>query len=260
MCFQKKYLLDSLICFFCEILFQEPSWKKISSGGNFFNIHWPHPIGQTTPNQNNAGYNDEGTKNSWKPIQNPTKNSEKKNTQGLLFWVRHPLKPMKVYLLLKMMIFHCHVSFVEGKTYENQKKKVFILEVEGFPFWSPTCQKKQMEKIPTVTEPLNPTPTNPRNFQKPLGTSRPSHFCLFPCYLFHSNLWCFLGFLVHPETVDMVDIPVFRGLYIYINWWRISEPSTFSNMSNEKTLLTFHYTGWLIGILIMAYYNPYITG
>ena len=23
---------------------------------------------------------------------------------------------------------------------------------------------------------------------------------------------------------------------------------------------TFHYTGWLIGILIMAYYNPYITG
>ena len=22
---------------------------------------------------------------------------------------------------------------------------------------------------------------------------------------------------------------------------------------------TFHYTGWLIGILIMAYYNPYIT-
>ena len=23
---------------------------------------------------------------------------------------------------------------------------------------------------------------------------------------------------------------------------------------------TFHYTGWLIGILIMVYYNPYITG
>ncbi len=27
-----------------------------------------------------------------------------------------------------------------------------------------------------------------------------------------------------------------------------------------KTLLTFHYTGWLIGILIRVYYNPYITG
>ena len=25
-----------------------------------------------------------------------------------------------------------------------------------------------------------------------------------------------------------------------------------------KTLLTFPYTGWLIGILIMACYNPYI--
>ena len=28
----------------------------------------------------------------------------------------------------------------------------------------------------------------------------------------------------------------------------------------KKTLTTFHYTGWLIGILIMAYYNPYIPG
>ncbi len=31
-------------------------------------------------------------------------------------------------------------------------------------------------------------------------------------------------------------------------------------MSHEKDSPTFHYTGWLIGILIMAYYNPYITG
>ena len=28
----------------------------------------------------------------------------------------------------------------------------------------------------------------------------------------------------------------------------------------KKKPLTFHYTGWLIGILIMVYYNPYITG
>ena len=26
----------------------------------------------------------------------------------------------------------------------------------------------------------------------------------------------------------------------------------------KKTLTTFHYTGWLIGILTMVYYNPYI--
>ena len=31
------------------------------------------------------------------------------------------------------------------------------------------------------------------------------------------------------------------------------------HMSHEKNPLTFHYTGWLIGILIMAYYSPYIT-
>ena len=28
----------------------------------------------------------------------------------------------------------------------------------------------------------------------------------------------------------------------------------------KKTLITFHYTGWFIGILIMVYNNPYITG
>ena len=33
-----------------------------------------------------------------------------------------------------------------------------------------------------------------------------------------------------------------------------------NNMSHEKNPPTFHYTGWLIGILIMVYYNPYITG
>ncbi len=31
-------------------------------------------------------------------------------------------------------------------------------------------------------------------------------------------------------------------------------------MSHEKNPLTFHYTGCLIGILIMVYYNPHITG
>ena len=31
-------------------------------------------------------------------------------------------------------------------------------------------------------------------------------------------------------------------------------------MSHEQNPPTFHYTGWLIGILIMVYYNPYITG
>ncbi len=31
-------------------------------------------------------------------------------------------------------------------------------------------------------------------------------------------------------------------------------------MSHEKNPPTFHYTGWLIGILTMVYYNPNITG
>ncbi len=31
-------------------------------------------------------------------------------------------------------------------------------------------------------------------------------------------------------------------------------------VSHEKNPPTFHYTGWLIGILTMVYYNPYIAG
>ena len=31
------------------------------------------------------------------------------------------------------------------------------------------------------------------------------------------------------------------------------------HLSNAPTLVTFHYTAWLTGILIMAYYDPYIT-
>lgn len=33
-----------------------------------------------------------------------------------------------------------------------------------------------------------------------------------------------------------------------------------SQLSHEKNPPIFHYTGWLIQILILAYYNPYMTG
>ena len=32
------------------------------------------------------------------------------------------------------------------------------------------------------------------------------------------------------------------------------------DVSHEKNPLSFCYTGWIIGILVMVYYNPYITG
>ena len=31
-----------------------------------------------------------------------------------------------------------------------------------------------------------------------------------------------------------------------------------NNWAVIKTIVTFHYTGWLIGILVLAYYNPYM--
>ena len=33
-----------------------------------------------------------------------------------------------------------------------------------------------------------------------------------------------------------------------------------TKLSHEKNTATVHYTGWLIGILIMVYYNLYING
>ena len=34
-----------------------------------------------------------------------------------------------------------------------------------------------------------------------------------------------------------------------------------TQLSHEKKkLITFHYNGWLIGILVLAYYNPHIIG
>ena len=42
--------------------------------------------------------------------------------------------------------------------------------------------------------------------------------------------------------------------------WGFGEARGYKYLSHEKNPPTFHYTGWLIGILIMVYYNPYITG
>ena len=41
---------------------------------------------------------------------------------------------------------------------------------------------------------------------------------------------------------------------IHLELWKVQLSS------DENPPVTFHYTGWLIGILILAYYNPYITG
>ena len=42
--------------------------------------------------------------------------------------------------------------------------------------------------------------------------------------------------------------------------WHQLRGGNVDNVSHEKNTPTFHYTGWLIGILIMVYYNPYING
>ena len=59
----------------------------------------------------------------------------------------------------------------------------------------------------------------------------------------------FFGHLQGPQT----------STYNWMSWGPPCEVNIY-DMSHEKNPPTFHYTGWLIGILIMVYYNPYITG
>ena len=40
----------------------------------------------------------------------------------------------------------------------------------------------------------------------------------------------------------------------------VTTRSPFLTGEPRKNPPTFHYTGWLIGILTMVYYNPYIAG
>ena len=47
---------------------------------------------------------------------------------------------------------------------------------------------------------------------------------------------------------------------IQSNTCELSEDSPKGHVSHKEKPSTFHYTGWLSGILIMVYYNPHITG
>jgi len=78
-------------------------------------------------------------KNWWKHIQNPTKNNrEKVHTIPTVLGKTY----FETYEDVSSINFHC-------------QKKIFILEADGFPFRSPTCQMVTDEKIPRVTEPLS---------------------------------------------------------------------------------------------------------
>ena len=54
-----------------------------------------------------------------------------------------------------------------------------------------------------------------------------------------------------PGCQDAVMIP-------FLGSGKSEEKPT--HLSLEKHPPTFHYTGWLVGILMMVYYNPYIIG
>ena len=82
----------------------------------------------------------------------------------------------------------------------------------------------------------------------------------------------FQNILFMPSSAFMLDLPKKNSSPSHCKrlkkgprWWiSTSKVSTFAEHWNtwatKKTLIIFHYTGWFIGILIMAYYNPYMIG
>ena len=76
-----------------------------------------------------------------------------------------------------------------------------------------------------------------------LAWYKPSYY-LVSSWRGHSYIQTFIGKQI-IKTVLRVQLP---------------SKSLSTQLSNEKNPPTFHYTGCLIGILIMAYYNLHITG
>ena len=76
--------------------------------------------------------------------------------------------------------------------------------------------------------------------------------------------WDFSQF--HCQTFPDPDPRSFRGLRAAVsmpnNKTSLNLPVLIFNVTwaKKKKPPTLHYTGWLIGILIMVYYNPYIPG
>ena len=130
-------------------------------------------------------------KTSGNTSKNPTKtNTEKVHTRPTVLGKTY----FETYEDVSSINVHC-------------QKQIFILEADGFPFRSPTCQRVTDEKIPRVTEPLNPsTPTKPRKHtnHKHNLSSQPVFLC-FPFI----HPYVFLG--ISPP------LPVFVANQSYIS-------------------------------------------
>ncbi len=61
-------------------------------------------------------------------------------------------------------------------------------------------------------------------------------------------------------TENSSTVPYFRLFWGWGFPYNKPYPNTAHIGEPRKNPPTFHYTGWLIGILIMVNYNPYITG
>ena len=85
----------------------------------------------------------------------------------------------------------------------------------------------------------------------PLKLNLPPTLCQF-CFLFRRFALPLLrnGYCPYKEVVASGPAES----------WVLGQEKCSTHLSHENNPPTFHYTGWLIGILIMVYYNPYITG
>ena len=68
---------------------------------------------------------------------------------------------------------------------------------------------------------------------------------------------------------EYVKMLIFHPFHLVFRWAKLKLPETTELLAKSllafisatfKTLATFHYTGWLIGIPIMPYFKPCIDG
>ena len=74
-----------------------------------------------------------------------------------------------------------------------------------------------------------------------------------------------MGFVFSKKNTDfsiksMASYHLPKGEVYHKNYPKNTKIAKRNEQRQQNPGTTFQYTGWLIGILILAYYNPHITG
>ena len=100
----------------------------------------------------------------------------------------------------------------------------------------------------------------PIQFNKNLLRYLPADFNLGKCHIKVASLVNLSPLLITPGG-HALSVGIFSPRHCFSRFPKRKSRTLCSNEPQKKTgYFPLNYTGWFIGILIMAYYNPYVTG